>query len=150
MVFQPSLFIKISLGIVLVVMNVIINLFIQQMYSSICIIISAVVMLVVLGNNYCIYNDRLSRYFFSIKIKEIDIHEIKIVEFYSERKAGKITINIGRPEEDEYRLIFKSGEIMKIPSHYTNQRMTIGEYLCKQYKIQKKDTKKVKYLYGNP
>ncbi|NBC69564.1 hypothetical protein [Paenibacillus sacheonensis] len=100
------------------------------------------------GTNYEISDGMLRKRFFAIIRNEINIDDIQTIEIYNELKAGQIRINIASPDEDEYRLIFKSGEVMKIPSYYMNKRTSVGKYLAKKYKIKTKDTKKVKYLYG--
>lgn len=130
--------------------NVILYFNMQHTLLVVSVIFSAIMSLIIVGNNYRISDGKLSKHFFNINNLEIEINEIKTVEFYSERKAGYIRINIASPDEDEYRLLFENGEVLKIPSYYMSNRMTVGEFLCKQYKIKKKVTKKIKYIYGNP
>lgn len=112
--------------------HIIFFLYAGQTLFIICTTLFTVLYLFILGNNYRVHGNTLSKFFFNFKNYEIDISEIQIIEFYSVRKVGQIRIKVASPDEDEYRLLLKNGEIVKIPSYYMNGRMTIGEYMYKK------------------
>ncbi|AKG36166.1 hypothetical protein [Paenibacillus durus] len=147
--FQRSLLVKAFLGVVLSIFNIIWIYFNGTALAIFVSIPSAAVLLVIIGNHYLVSHDTVTKYFFGYRLFEIAIHEIDFIEFCSVKKFGQIEIKVASPEEDYYRLHLKNGKIIKIHSYYTNERITIGDYICKNYKVKKKETKKTKYFYGS-
>ncbi len=82
---------------------------------------------------------------------EIQINSIKYIEAITVKKAGQIYITIGKSEaEDSYILHLKDGSTLKIDNYYRNHGKSLGRFLKEKYKINFKETEKIKYLYGNP
>lgn len=151
MTFQRSIFARILISLVLIGMSLFTVLYINNAIIKYLIsIISFTIILFITGLKFKVENDKLSKYFFCFKVLDVDIKEIEVIEYYTERRVGQIQITIFNPKSDEYRLIFNGRENLKIASYYLNGRMGIGEYLCNHYKINKREIERVKYIYGNP
>ncbi|AHV98794.1 hypothetical protein G5B47_15260 [Paenibacillus sp. 7124] len=148
MKFQRSIFAKVFLGVILLIFNAAGIYFAGIKVAAVFLIPSIAALLAIIGNSYLVSNGTVTKYFFGYRLLEIDILEIDLIEFYSVKKFGTIEINIASPEEDEYRLHLKNGKTIKIPSNYTDGRVTIGSYICKKYKVKKKETRKIRYFYS--
>ncbi len=109
---------------------------------------SGMLILYKFGVTYQIKDDKLSKWVYKMRWFEIEISEIELIEFYRYREMG--TIRIASRDEDEYRLLLKNREVIRIPHSYMNKKKTVGEYLCKRYKRKKKETKIVVNFLGNP
>ncbi|WP_281886552.1 hypothetical protein [Paenibacillus sp. YYML68] len=151
MIFQRSLFSKILFTAIFIGSTLLLYLFLDQ--DLVTLVISTIfltVLTLIIGVNYRVTDNKVSRCFFRITIFEVNINDINYIEFYREDKAGHLRITIASPEEDEYRICFDDESIIVIPSYYLNGSMGIGELLCNKYKTPKKITTRTKYFSGNP
>jgi hypothetical protein len=100
---------------------------------------------------YQVIEGKLIGYILFTKNFEIQINSIKYIEAITVKKAGQIYITIGKSEaEDSYILHLKDGSTLKIDNYYRNHGKSLGRFLKEKYKINFKETEKIKYLYGNP
>ncbi len=96
---------------------------------------------------YKITEGKLIKYTLFSKSFEIEIESIKYIEAITVRKVGVVYITIKSDPEDFYYLHLKDNSKIKIDSHYRNSRKSIGRYLSKKFRIQFKETEKVKYFH---
>ncbi|WP_281886578.1 hypothetical protein [Paenibacillus sp. YYML68] len=151
MIFQRSLFVKILFTAIFIGSTLLLYLFLNQnLVTLIIATIFLTVLTLIIGINYRVKDNKVSRCFFRIAISEVNINDINYIEFYREDKVGHFRITIASPEEDEYRICFNDGSIIVIPSYYMNGSMSIGDFLCNKYKTPKKITTRTKYFSGNP
>ncbi|MEO3947896.1 hypothetical protein [Gorillibacterium sp. CAU 1737] len=148
LVFKCTFFTKVGVILLFVLVNVIVYTGLPRLAFVVASIASGIAILLLFSITYRIQDDKLSKYFFAFKWVEIPIGDIELVEFYSRRDMD--AINVSSREEAKYRLLLKSRNVITFSSSHRHKNKTVGEYLCKRYKIKKRVTKIVISPLGNP
>lgn len=136
--------------IIIIIFNVVVTFATKQ--NSVCIVfflISIVLIATLFSIRYVIDKDKIIEYITFIKVKNININEIKMVEVVNVKQIGTIEIYIGKKakavKEDGYYLVMKEDSLIKISSGYRNSEgITLGKYIINNYKLRNKYIEKYK------
>ena len=138
--------------VILIIFNVIVSLATKENSSCIFFYVFSLVVIVILFSvKYVINQDEIIKYIMLFKVQTVNIHNIKMIEIVNVKKIGTIEIFIGKTakavKEDGYYLIMKDDSLIKIDSGYRSEEgITLGKYIIKNYKIPNKYIEKYKFF----
>lgn len=93
-----------------------------------------------------IIDDKVIKTTFYFFKREYGIEEMKWIEAVTEKKFGYITIRIGKSyAEDYYILQMKNRSSLKVNAAFKNSGVSLGRYLKKKYKLQLKETERLRF-----